>query len=114
MLAKNHRFHGHNSLKFVYKNGETIRGELMTTKTSKNPHRKKSRAAVVVSKKIDKRAVVRNKIRRRTYAVIEDIMPKIPNVSDIVIIINSPSILFLSPIDLQKTIRDQFHQLNMI
>ncbi len=114
MLAKPQRFHGHNSLRFVYKNGSSARGEYTTTKIINNPHRSTSRIAVVVSKKIDKRAVVRNQIRRRIYAVTRDIFSQITTPTDIVIIVNSPTIRALSPLELQQMIRGQLRQLDVI
>ncbi len=114
MLAKSKRFHGHNSLRFVYKNGSSARGEYTTTKIIHNPHRTMSRVAVVVSKKIDKRAVVRNLIRRRIYAVAQDVFAQINQPTDIVIIVNAPTIRALSSVELQQVIRSQLRQLNVI
>lgn len=66
MLSKINRFHGHNSLNFVYKNGKTARTEFMSLRYV--PARNADyRLAVVVSKKVSKSAVVRNRIRRRIY-----------------------------------------------
>lgn len=38
-----------------------------------------ARVAVSVSKKVSKKTVVRNKIRRRTYAAVRDLIPALPN-----------------------------------
>lgn len=67
MIAKFHRFHGHGSLRYVYQNGETVRGPLCSLKFIRNERRKHWRLAVVVSKKVHKSAVRRNRIRRRIY-----------------------------------------------
>lgn len=40
------------------------------------PEQKNYRVGMTVSKKLDKRAVVRNRIRRRLWAVVRDIFPK--------------------------------------
>ena len=69
MIAARHRFHGHNSLRYVYQNGKTDRGPVTALKYVKNPRRDSYRLAVVVSKKVSKSAVVRNRIRRRIYEV---------------------------------------------
>ena len=67
MLTKSQRFHGHNSLRPVYNKGRSVYGHsLKFIWTSSNGPI--SRAAVVVSKKVHKSAVVRNRIRRRLYA----------------------------------------------
>jgi ribonuclease P protein component len=60
MISRAHRFHGYNSLNFVYRNGQTVRGPLFAIKYTINPKRKSYRAAVVVSKKVNKSAVARN------------------------------------------------------
>lgn len=67
MIIALHRFHGHNSLRFVYANSKTFRSSLFAIKVADNPRRKSYRCAVVVSKKVSKSAVVRNRIRRRLY-----------------------------------------------
>ncbi len=51
-----------------------------------------SRAAVVISTKIDKRAVIRNRTRRRFYAALQDMWPHIKPGHDIVILTRHPSI----------------------
>jgi ribonuclease P protein component len=67
MISRSHRFHGHGSLRYVYQHGQVVRGPLTSLKYSPNPKRKSYRLAVVVSKKVSKSAVVRNRIRRRLY-----------------------------------------------
>ncbi len=67
MIAATHRFHGHSSLRFVYQSGRTVRSGQLGLKYALNPRRSSYRAAVVISKKIHKSAVVRNRIRRRIY-----------------------------------------------
>lgn len=68
MISRLHRFHGHNALKSVYQRGATARGPVMSLKYAHRPN-KPYRTAVVVSKKVHKSAVVRNRIRRRVYEV---------------------------------------------
>ena len=71
MIARRYRFHGYNALNFVYKQGRTARGPACLLRYAANPRRSDCRIAVVVSKKVAKSAVVRNRIRRRLYAAIE-------------------------------------------
>lgn len=73
MIARKNRFHGHGSLRFVYKNGKVIRSQLYLIKYCSNPKRSAYRAAIVVSKKVHKSAVVRNRIRRRLYEIIREL-----------------------------------------
>jgi ribonuclease P protein component len=70
MISRTHRFHGHGSLRYVYQNGQTVRGPLCSLKYVRNERRKSYRLAVVVSKKVHKSAVKRNRIRRRLYEAI--------------------------------------------
>lgn len=93
MLSSLYRFHGHGSLRYVYKNGVAIRSRQLTIKYTQNPHRKHSRFSVVVSKKVYKRAVGRNRIRRRLYEVLRDQLPIIPPAHDIVLIVTSSEVL---------------------
>lgn len=70
MLGRTHRFHGYGSLNLAYSSGQTVRGNLMNIRCHLNPKRKTYRVAVVVSKKVSKSAVVRNRIRRRVYELL--------------------------------------------
>ncbi len=75
MLAKAYRFHGHNSLSFVYRAGKTARSPQLTLRYVPNSRRSTYRVAVVVGKKISKSAVVRNRIRRRVYEQVRGLTP---------------------------------------
>lgn len=67
MIHTAHRFHGRRSLNYAYKNGRTLRGRYMALRYAAQPQRSAYRAAVVVSRKVSKSAVVRNRIRRRVF-----------------------------------------------
>ena len=92
MITQANRFHGHGSLRYVYKKGKTIRSSFVTVKYTPNPFRRQSRIAVVVSKKVLKSAVGRNRIRRRIYEIIRKVLPNLGGVYDIAIIVNSSEI----------------------
>lgn len=89
MLAQQYRFHGHKSLQYVYKNGQTVRSRLYTIKLTSNSHRTTSRLAVVVSKKIHKRAVHRNRVRRRIYERVRPLIVNSKKAYDVAIIVSS-------------------------
>lgn len=89
MIPYSHRFHGYNALRFVYKNGSSVRSHLVTIKYTTNPRRKNSRFAVVVSKKVLKGAVGRNRIRRRLYEVIRTELPQLRQNIDVAVIVTS-------------------------
>lgn len=61
-------------------NGRYFRLKVVATKT------KVTRFAVVVSGKVNKRAVVRNRIRRRAWSIISQVSPNIPSGFDVVLI----------------------------
>lgn len=106
MIPYINRFHGHNSLSYVYKNGQTIKSQLIILRFIKNSHRNNSRVAVVVSKKIFKSAVKRNRIRRRIYECIRQKLNYFNSSYDIVFVIISGDILNTS----YKEINNQIDQ----
>lgn len=108
MLTFAYRFHGHGSLRFVYKNGQAVRSHLVTVKYTTNPHRKTSRFAVVVSKKVHKGAVGRNRIRRRLYEVIRAEIPRMTGVHDVVVMVFSNEVMILPYDELKQTIIQLF------
>lgn len=59
-------------------------------KIEKNDH-EHSRFRVIVSKKIDKRAVVRNKIRRSFYSAFRELYPQLANSYDIIAVVKKYS-----------------------
>ena len=74
-LPKDMRLKGHRTFNYIHKNSTTYHGELMTFKVARsNPailltHKFKSnsnnfRVAIAISKKVSKKAVERNKLRR--------------------------------------------------
>ena len=71
MLAKKYRFHSRGGVRATYKSGKTIRRPLISLVHAKNT-RNRQRFAVVVSKKVAKRAVKRNQIRRRVYEALRE------------------------------------------
>ena len=70
MLAKIFRFHGHNAVRRSYRQGSSVRGALGSLHVFHDPKRDKMKVAVVVSKKVHKSAVIRNRIRRRVYEIV--------------------------------------------
>jgi len=70
MLSRTNRFHGYRSLNFAYRNGKTIREPRLALRYAQNPRNNSFRVAVVVSRKVNKSAVKRNRIRRRIYEIV--------------------------------------------
>src|SRR5664279_4276269 len=113
MLSFPFRFHGHGSLRYVYKNGQAIRSRLVTLKYCVNSHRKKSRFSVVISKKVLKSAVGRNRVRRRIYEIIRLEIPKITGVYDVALLVFSSEVLSLPSDELTTVIRELFESANL-
>ena len=65
MIALKNRFHGHNSVTKV--RGSSVGSDGFKVFCARNHKRTDYRMAVIVSKKVAKSAVVRNRIRRRLY-----------------------------------------------
>lgn len=93
MISRKHRFHGYSSLKYVYKNGSTVRGPLFAIKFVQNTKRDTYRLAVIVSRKVNKSAVARNRIRRRLYEAVRNLEGDILRPYDIVLTVFHSSVL---------------------
>lgn len=70
MLAQKNRFHGQRSIRKVFHVGTFVRGRSISLKYTKRSNNSPSKAAVVVSKKVFKSAVKRNRVRRRVYDIV--------------------------------------------
>jgi ribonuclease P protein component len=112
MLAQIHRFHGHNSLNFTYKQGSVLRGSYINLKYARNDRRTTYRVAVVVSKKISKSAVVRNRIRRRIYEVVR--LQAIAKPYDLIFMVYGLEVATLPADQLQKSITSQLSKAGVI
>lgn len=113
MLSSKNRFHGPNSLRFVYRNGKTVHSHVCKLKYSPNSRVKDPRFAIVVSKKVHKSAVGRNRIRRRFYEAIRAQIPKIRPGMDIVLIVISGEALAMPYKDIELTIGQLFREADL-
>lgn len=110
MLQRANRFHGYNSLNDVYRNGSTVRANELSIRYKVNSKRTEYRVAVVVSKKVSKSAVVRNRIRRRVFEVVRQQNTVITKPFDIVISIHSDSIANMSAPQLNELLTAQLRR----
>ena len=108
MLQQKNRFHGHGSLRYVYKNGDIIRSRVISTKYTKNKFRSESRFSVVISKKVMKSAVGRNRIRRRIYEIIRIRLSEIAQAHDVVVLVFSSEAMTMPYEDLSELVYSQF------
>lgn len=114
MIARQYRFHGHGSLRYVSKNAQAVRSKWLAIKAVSNRFRPHSRIAVVVSRKIHKRATVRNRIRRRIYEELRLTLPHIKNSFDIVVIVTSLEIMTTTSQELHDILYEQLHRAEIL
>ena len=96
MIGSVHRFHGRSSLRFVFQRGQVVRGPNLSLRFIRNDRQQSYRMAVVVSRKVSKSAVVRNRIRRRLYEIVRRAAPAITEPYDIVFTVFSDEPMRLS------------------
>lgn len=114
MIARTHRFHGHGSLRYVYQNGQVVRGPVMILKYVRNDRRKTWRAAVVVSRKVHKSAVVRNRIRRRIYEQLRVQLTDLADPMDIVCVVHSDAVASMPARELGTLLAVQLKKAGLI
>ena len=106
MISVRHRFHGHNSVQGVYKRGQTARGQYISLKYATRRPGQTYRVAVVVSKKVHKSAVVRNRIRRRIYEIIRQADGALLEQRDLVFTIFSEQVATIEHDQLKAMVTD--------
>ena len=89
MLQQRYRFHGYGGLRYLYRHASAERSRLLTVKYVANRRRRMPRIAVVVSKKVHKSAVGRNRIRRRVYEILRQHVPYFTGVYDVVLVVKN-------------------------
>ena len=114
MIRRAHRFHGYGSLRYVYQHGQTVRGPLCSLKFIQNDRRKEYRLAVVVSKKVSKSAVVRNRIRRQLYEAVRRFEAKITAPYDMVLTVFHEQVKELSGQEVDRLVRAQLRQAGVL
>jgi ribonuclease P protein component len=104
MINRLYRFHGYGSLRRAYQNGRTVRGQMVSLKYAPRQPGKNYRVAVVVSSKVHKSAVVRNRIRRRIYEIVRhcELIPA----TDYVFTVFSEQVATMESAQLEASIAD--------
>lgn len=113
MIPNINRFHGHSSLNYVYRNGQVARSRWLIIKTVVNPKREHSRLAVIISKKVLKGAVKRNRVRRQIYTYASTLIPNLKGVYDIAIIVSSGELFTESQPEIFEQLDQVFNQLSL-
>ena len=101
MLSKKYRFHSRGGVRYVYQKGKTIRKPKMSLIFVENT-RGFTRLSVVVSKKVEKSAVRRNRIRRRIYEALRLNMEDIPKKTDYIFVVYSKDLMKMSFTEVEK------------
>lgn len=102
MISRLYRFHGLGSLSFAYRKGSTVRSQLFALRFVANERLPRYRVAVVVSKKVHKSAVVRNRIRRRLYALVREELPATTKPHDLILSVFSDKTADIDSAELRK------------
>lgn len=110
MIGRTHRFHGYGSLKGVYQRGKTVRTPMLNLRYSTRDPKKPYRVAVVVSRKVNKSAVTRNRIRRRIYENVRINDKNISPGTDLVFTVFDDKIAELETPKLQDTISEMLQK----
>ena len=113
MLSKRYRFHSRGGVRYTYQNGKSIRGSRISLVFAENA-RGKQRFAVVVSKKVLKSAVGRNRIRRRVYEAIRLEQERIQKPVDCIFNIYNREVATLEFKELRNLIRDLLKETEIV
>ena len=110
MLSKQHRFHGHGSLNYVYRSGMIVRSPYCAMKFvvgKTNTYR----VAVVVAKKVDGSAIKRNRIRRRVFEAIRQQAEGLLTNQDIVVNVFDGRFLTMPYDEMLQSIKRQLREI---
>lgn len=109
MISSKYRFHSRGGVKYTYRHGKNIRSAKISLIYNQNT-RKRQRFAVVVSKKVLKSAVGRNRIRRRIYEAIRYELPTFSRELDCIFIVYSKDLKDMPFTELRGTISSLLSQ----
>ena len=110
MLSQENRLSKKKDFDRVFKKGKSSFDGLLGVKILKDNKQKFSRFGIIVSAKVSKKAVKRNKIKRRIKNIIVKNYIKIPNSKD-VIVISLPKIADKKYSEIEKSICAHFRKL---
>ena len=111
MIAQKYRFHGHHSLKYFLRRAQSLKTSFFKLCHLPNKAQANFRLAIIVSKKIDKKAVIRNRIRRRLYEFFRLGLTDLSTPVDIAIIVSRRELAFMSAQDLRNICQPILDQL---
>ena len=112
MLPSENRLRLQKDFKYIFKKGRTVNSSALLIKTVKK-QAPKNRFGIIISNKISKKAVERNKIRRRIKSWINKNQTKIKKGFDI-IIITKKSIVDYSYLETEQDLLKIFKKAGLI
>ena len=112
MLSQQNRLKNKKDFDRVFKYGKSSKNDFLLLKF-KNNNLEDSRFGIVVGKKVSKKAVVRNKIKRRLTEIIKKKLDKIKRGIDVVLITN-PGLEKEKFKNLEEKIENIFKKANII
>ena len=115
MIGRRYRFLGRGSLKYLFRRGRTILGptDHLRLRWVINQRRSHPRLAVIVSKKVSKQAVTRNRIRRRLFELWRPHLANLDSPVDLVLTVRRPELANCPPAelaDINQYLLQQLHQ----
>lgn len=87
MIGRTNRFHGRAGIRRLQKTGGSVRSGQLALRYALNPSGSSYRLAVVVSRRVSKSAVVRNRIRRRLYERVRILSSSFTSPYDLVLVV---------------------------
>jgi ribonuclease P protein component len=107
MIAKRFRFHNQRAISNVLRSGWRLPTRYWTIKWRPAPRAEHARLAVIVSRKVAKGAVMRNRIRRRLFETLRLKLPIDWQPVDLVVLIHDAAVVDLPQPDLDQLIQNQ-------
>lgn len=111
MITQENRFNHRLAVQAVYRGAKTARAPMMSLKYSIKPNQP-WRAAIVVSKKVCKSAVKRNRIRRRIYEWLRVNADSVPEGTQMIVAVFDQSIGTIDHQELSKRMETLVKQIN--
>lgn len=108
MLKLENRFKGNRQIMTIIKKGQSVYGQSAKLKYLKNENQRNSKFSVIVSKKVSKKAVIRNRIRRRIYNNLK--LNHLSNRGMFALFIYSDKFFYIKNLELTTIINELFNK----
>lgn len=104
MISRKNRFHGRASIRRLYTSGKSVRTGSLSLRYAPNPMRQEYRLGVVVSRKISKSAVVRNRLRRRLYECVRILSSEFAGTYDLLVTVYDARVAGMPAEDISREV----------